>query len=178
MHSLIAVTAQERNVAELIGPMIDAMGFELVRVRVGSGGRRKQLQIMAERQEDGSMEIDDCADISKAVSAILDVEEPIKEAFTLEVSSPGIDRPLTRLKDFEIWRGHLAKIQMLESIDGRRSFKGVISNVNGTLVNLQVEGQEWELEFTSIANAKLVMTNDLLRQNSTEEHETRIEENK
>ncbi len=160
MQDLVAVTAGESKVAAIIGPLIAQMGFDLVRVRIG-GGQRKRLQIMAER-ENGGMEIGDCADISKAVSATLDVEDPISGAYTLEVSSPGIDRPLTKLSDFETWKGHLAKVDMAEPVEGRRRFKGVILGARNTLVRIRSEDTEAELEFTSIASARLVLTDELL----------------
>ncbi len=97
-NDLIAKTAIDRRLAEIVGPVIEDMGFELVRIRL-QGGNTPLLQIMADKP-DGGIEVDDCADISTAVSAVMDVEDPIVEAYTLEVSSPGIDRPLTRLKDF------------------------------------------------------------------------------
>ncbi len=122
MSDLIAKAAIDRRIAEIITPVIEDLGYELVRVRLMTG-KESTLQIMAQRP-DGSIEVDDCAAISTAVSAILDVEDPIVDAYTLEVSSPGIDRPLTRLKDFDRWIGFEAKIETEELIDGRRRFKG------------------------------------------------------
>ncbi len=128
-NDLIAKTAIDRRLAEIITPVIEDMGFELVRVRLMSG-KTTTLQIMADRPE-GGIEVDDCAAISTAVSAVLDVEDPILDAYTLEVSSPGIDRPLTRLKDFETYEGYEAKIETAELIDGRRRFKGVLAGHRG-----------------------------------------------
>ena len=105
------------------------MGYELVRVRL-MGGKSATLQVMADRPE-GGIEVDDCADISTAVSAVLDVEDPITDTYTLEVSSPGIDRPLTRLKDFATFEGYEAKLETSELIDGRKRFKGVLAGVEG-----------------------------------------------
>jgi ribosome maturation factor RimP len=113
------------------------MGFELVRVRL-MGGQTPTLQIMAERP-DGGIEVDDCAEISTAVSAVLDVEDPITDAYTLEVSSPGIDRPLTRLKDFDTYEGYEAKLETAELIDGRKRFKGVLAGVEGDEVLINVD---------------------------------------
>jgi len=124
MSDLIAKAGIDRRMAEVITPVIEDMGFELVRVRL-MGGNTKTLQIMAERPE-GGIEVDDCAAISTAISATLDVEDPIEDPYTLEVSSPGIDRPLTRLKDFDVWEGYQAKLETAEMIDGRRRFKGVL----------------------------------------------------
>ena len=109
MSDLIAKAAIDQRMAAIITPVIEDMGYELVRVRL-MGGQSKTLQIMAERPE-GGIEVDDCAKISTAISAVLDVEDPLEEAYTLEVSSPGIDRPLTRLKDFDTWTGYAAKIE-------------------------------------------------------------------
>ena len=161
MQDLVAVTAGESRIAGIVGPAIAQMGFDLVRVRIG-GGQQKRLQIMAERQQ-GGMEIDDCARVSKTVSAILDVEDPISDAYTLEVSSPGIDRPLTRLRDFEIWKGHTARIELAEPIDGRRRFKGVIEDVQGSLVRIRSGGLASGLEFASMSSARLVLTDELLK---------------
>jgi ribosome maturation factor RimP len=122
---------------------------------------------MAQRP-DGSMEVEDCARLSTAVSAVLDVEDPITDAYTLEVSSPGIDRPLTRLKDFELWAGHEAKIETSEAIDGRRRFKGVLQGTEGDEVLLEIEqGKEAVtigLKFDWLSDAKLVLTDDLIRE--------------
>ena len=119
-NDLIAKAAIERRMAEIITPVIEDLGYELVRVRLMSG-KTHTLQIMAERPE-GGIEVDDCGKISTAVSAVLDVEDPITDAYTLEVSSPGIDRPLTRLKDFDVWEGFEARLETTELIDGRRRF--------------------------------------------------------
>src|SRR6056297_577352 len=128
-NDLIAKAAIDRRMAEIIAPVIEDMGFELVRVRL-MGGKTQTLQIMAERP-DGGIEVNDCAEISNAISAVLDVEDPILDAYTLEVSSPGIDRPLTRLKDFEAFEGYEAKLETAELIDGRKRFKGMLAGVEG-----------------------------------------------
>lgn len=165
MSDLIAKASIDRRLAEIITPVIEDMGFELVRVRL-MGGKTKTLQIMAEKP-DGGIEVDDCAEISTAVSATLDVEDPIEDAYTLEVSSPGIDRPLTRLKDFEAWDGYVAKLETDEQIDGRKRFKGVLQGVeNGeVLIEIDVHGEPSTigLEFEWLSDAKLVLTDDLIR---------------
>ena len=129
MTDLIAKSSLDKRLAEIVGPVIEDMGFELVRIRL-MGGKTATLQIMAERPE-GGIEVDECADISTAVSAVLDVEDPIIDAYTLEVSSPGIDRPLTRLKDFETFEGYEVKIETAEMIDGRKRWRGVVAGVEG-----------------------------------------------
>jgi ribosome maturation factor RimP len=157
---LVAKAAIDRRLAGIVAPTVAGMGFELVRVRL-MGGRRPLLQIMAERA-DGGIEVEDCAKISRAVSAVLDVEDPIGGEYTLEVSSPGIDRPLTRLKDFERWEGYEAKVETSEPIDGRRRFRGVLEGVQDGEVLLAIPEGTIGLEFGMIADAKLVMTDALI----------------
>ena len=159
---LIAKTAIDRRLADILTPVVEGMGYELVRVRLMSG-KHKTLQIMAEKPE-GGIEVDDCARISTAVSAMLDVEDPIEDAYTLEVSSPGIDRPLTRLKDFETWAGHEAKLETTELIDGRRRFKGVLAGVEDGEVLIEIEEGTIGLQFDWLSDAKLVLTDDLIRE--------------
>ena len=137
MSDLIAKTAMDRRLADIVGPVIEGMGFELVRIRL-MGGNTRTLQIMADRP-DGGIEVDDCGEISIAVSAVLDVEDPVEDNYILEVSSPGIDRPLTRLKDFEMWKGWEARIETTELVDGRRRFKGTLGGVEGEEVLIQIE---------------------------------------
>lgn len=165
MSDLIAKTAIDRRIAEIIGPVIEDMGFELVRVRL-MGGQTKTLQIMADRPG-GGIEVDDCAAISTAVSATLDVEDPLEDAYTLEVSSPGIDRPLTRLKDFDTWEGYVAKLETDEQIDGRKRFKGVLQGSEGdeVLIEIEVNGEPVTigLKFDWLLDAKLVLTDELIR---------------
>ncbi|KJS41917.1 MAG: ribosome maturation protein RimP [Roseovarius sp. BRH_c41] len=161
-NDLIAKAAIDRRMAEIITPVIEDLGYELVRVRL-MGGQYYTLQIMADKP-DGGIEVDDCAVISTAVSAVLDVEDPLVEAYTLEVSSPGIDRPLTRLKDFEAFEGYEAKIETTELIDGRRRFKGVLAGVEGTEVLINVEEGTIGLEFDWLSDAKLVLTDELIKE--------------
>ncbi|MDG3041391.1 ribosome maturation factor RimP [Roseicyclus marinus] len=148
--------------AEILTPVIEGMGFELVRIRL-MGGQTKTLQIMAERPG-GGIEVDECAQISTAVSAVLDVEDPLEDAYTLEVSSPGIDRPLTRLKDFETFEGYEARIETTEMIDGRRRFKGVLAGVEGDEVLLNIEEGTVGLHFDWLSDAKLVLTDELIKE--------------
>src|SRR3546814_4663846 len=118
------------EVERLIGPAIAAMGYDIVRVEL-SGGDRLRLQIMAERQSDGGMSVEDCTQVSRAAAAILDVEDPIDSAYILEVSSPGIDRPLTRLADFDRFAGFEARVETALPIDGRRRFRGRLLGTRG-----------------------------------------------
>lgn len=161
-NDLIAKAAIDQRLAEIIAPVIQDMGYELVRVRLMSG-KATTLQVMADRP-DGGIEVDDCAEISTAISAVLDVEDPILDAYTLEVSSPGIDRPLTRLKDFDAFEGYEAKLETAELIDGRRRFKGVLAGIEGDEVLINVEEGTIGLHFDWLSDAKLVLTDELIRE--------------
>lgn len=161
-NDLIAKAAIDRRLAEIVNPAIEDLGFELVRIRLMSG-KSTTLQIMADRPG-GGIEVDDCAAISNAVSAILDVEDPILDEYTLEVSSPGIDRPLTRLKDFDDYEGYEAKIETSELIDGRRRFKGTLAGIEGDEVLINLEEGTVGLKFEWLSDAKLVLTDDLIRE--------------
>ena len=175
MSDLVAKTAMDRRLADIVGPVIEGMGFELIRLRL-MGGATRILQIMADRP-DGGIGVDECGAISVAVSLTLDVEDPIEENYGLEVSSPGIDRPLTRLKDFEVWKGWDARIETTELIDGRRRFKGVLAGVEGEEVLVEVEEPGGAvtigLKFDWLSDAKLVLTDaliaEMLRQRKVEE---------
>jgi ribosome maturation factor RimP len=164
MSDLVAKTAMDRRLADIVQPVIEGLGFELVRIRL-MGGATRILQIMADKPE-GGIEVDHCGDISTAVSAVLDVEDPIEENYVLEVSSPGIDRPLTRLKDFEMWKGWEARIETTELIDGRRRFKGTLGGVEGEEVLIEIEdGKETVtigLQFDWLSDAKLILTDELI----------------
>jgi ribosome maturation factor RimP len=161
-NHLIAKATMDVRLAEIITPVIEDMGFELVRVRL-MGGETKTLQIMADKPQ-GGIEVDDCGEISTAVSAVLDVEDPITDPYHLEVSSPGIDRPLTRLKDFEAFEGYEVKLETAEMIDGRRRFKGVLAGVEGTEVLINVNEGTIGLEFDWLSDAKLVLTDELIQE--------------
>ena len=167
MSDLIAKATIDRRLAEIITPVIEDLGFELVRVRYMAGTKQKTVQIMADKPE-GGIVVDDCATISTAISAIMDVEDPIEDEYTLEVSSPGIDRPLTRLKDFAMWQGYEAKIETTETIDGRRRFKGELAGVEGdeVLITIEDQGQDLTigLHFDWLSDAKLVLSDDLIRE--------------
>ena len=160
MNDLIAKAAIDRRLAEIVQPVIEGMGFELVRIRL-LGSKYSTVQIMAERPE-GGIEVDDCASISTAVSAVMDVEDPITGEYTLEVSSPGIDRPLTRLKDFATWEGYEAKIETSELIDGQRRFKGKLAGVEGDEVLINVQAGTIGLKFDWLSDAKLVLSDELI----------------
>ena len=155
----------ERKLASLIEPTLEGLGFELVRVQLSGDMSSPTVQIMAERP-DGRMTLDDCAEVSQSVSTVLDVEDILSGAYTLEVSSPGIDRPLTRVKDFDKFKGFEAKIEIEPpGINGQKKFRGkIIGTENGATVCLETEeGETCALPFDRISRAKLVMTDDLLK---------------
>lgn len=149
------------RIAELVRPTIEALGYALVRVQV-MGRDRLRLQIMAERLDEQGMTVDDCAWISQGVSAVLDVEDPIASTYTLEVSSPGIDRPLVTLADYVRFAGFEARIETARPIDGRRRFRGRLLGADDGTVRLAVEGAAVDLPFADIQRGKLVLTDELL----------------
>ena len=149
------------EVERLIAPALEAMGYDIVRVQL-SGGDRLRLQIMAERSSDGRMNVDDCAEVSRAVAAILDVEDPIDSAYTLEVSSPGIDRPLTRLADFDRFAGFEVRLETALPVHGRRRFRGRLLGTRGEDIVMVCEERELTLPFADMQKAKLVLTDELI----------------
>jgi ribosome maturation factor RimP len=152
----------EARVLALVAPAVAAMGYEIVRVRL-TGRERPTLQIMADRADGAPVGVDDCEAISRTVSAILDVEDPIKGAYTLEVSSPGIDRPLTRAKDWVRWAGHAARIEMAVPIGGRKRFSGTVLGLEGKAAKLRLDdGAEIALPLEGIRSARLVLTDALI----------------
>lgn len=158
------MTPQQERLTELIEPVVCDAGFELVRVRV-TGGRNKTLQVMAERA-DHTMSAEDCAKLSRALSTVLDEADPIEGNYTLEVSSPGIDRPLVRLKDFDAWRGWPAKLELNRLVEGQKRFAGVVAGVDDGKVAFDIENEEETALFPLdwIASAKLVLTDELIRE--------------
>lgn len=159
-----------KRIEALIAPTIEDLGFEIVRIMV-VGSKRPRLQIMAERKDGSGIDVEDCAQISRAVSALLDVEDPIKDTFTLEVSSPGIDRPLVRLKDFEAWAGFDAKVELSFGIDGRRRFTGRLMGLgeDETILLEDEEGETFALPFEDVQRAKLLLTDELIAAATTEQ---------
>jgi ribosome maturation factor RimP len=160
-------TGLAASIAALIEPALEDLGFRLVRVQV-SGREGMTLQIMAERP-DGSISIDDCEAISRQVSALLDVHDPVQGSYRLEVSSPGIDRPLVRPSDFEDWAGYEAKIELKEPVDGRRRFRGRLEGFEDGEVRVEVDvaGAGRQLvgfPVALVSDARLVLTDDLIRE--------------
>ncbi len=150
------------QLTELLTPAIEGAGFEMVRIRV-TGSREKTLQIMAERP-DGTMSAEDCATVSRALADLLEAHDPIEDAYTLEVSSPGIDRPLTRLKDFERWDGFAAKIELTQAVEDQKRFRGQLAGVEDSNVLFDIDGEDETalIPFDLIASAKLLMTDELI----------------
>lgn len=156
--------ADVAEIAGLIEPVAAAEGLALVRVKMIGGTSDPTLQVMAERPDTRQLSLDDCARLSRRVSELLDEADPIEGAYRLEVSSPGIDRPLTRIGDFEDWKGHEARITLVEKLDGRRTFSGNLIGAEGDdTVLLDVPGQgATRLPFGAIHSAKLVITDRLI----------------
>lgn len=163
-----------RRIEEIVAPTVVGMGFELVRVAMSKGGGT--LQIMIEPADGSAMDVEACATLSRALSAVLDVEDPIPGNYTLEVSSPGIDRPLTRAKDYERFLGHEAKVETNAPIDGRKRFKGPIKSVDANAVELTVEGAGIRVPFAAVHKAKLVLTDALIALHQATEDNNEQEE--
>ena len=151
----------ETRIGDILSPTLNLMGYDLVRVQI-SGSQQKTMQIMAERKDGTGMTVDDCADISREVSAILDVEDPLRGAYDLEVSSPGIDRPLVEPADFDRYAGFDAKIEMVAGIDGRKKFKGQLLGIEQDLVKIRLDEETHQLPVSDIRRAKLLLTEELL----------------
>jgi ribosome maturation factor RimP len=152
---------REQQIEAMITPAIDAMEYDLVRVLI-TGKIDLTLQIMAERKDGAQMDVEDCAAISREISAILDVEDPMQDAYSLEVSSPGLDRPLVRVRDFERYSGFDIKLEMAHAIDGRKKFKGQLLGIKNNLVEMDSGAERIEVPFDDIRQAKLILTDQLL----------------
>jgi ribosome maturation factor RimP len=159
------------RITTLITPTLAGMGYEIVRVQLNGSRKNPTLQIMAERQDGAAMGVEDCTVISQTVSAQLDVADPIASAYTLEVSSPGLERPLTRLKDFERFAGHTARVQLRDPREGRRNFQGILRGCAGEDIQLELDAgqnggkqESITLPFAAVETARLVMSEALLRQ--------------
>ena len=151
-----------RRIEDIVAPTVVGMGYELVRVAMSKGGT---LQIMIEPADGRAMDVEGCAVMSRALSAVLDVEDPIPSTYTLEVSSPGIDRPLTRPKDYARWAGHLARLETAEPVAGRRRFKGTLLGLSDDMVRLRLDdGTETAVPLSAVSRAKLEMTDALIEE--------------
>lgn len=158
-----ATNPVEERIIALIEPAATELGYRLVRVRL-MGLKRKRLQIMAERISDGGMGVEDCETLSRALSPVLEAEDPIKGEYDLEMSSPGIDRPLVRIEDFARFVGHEAKLETAAMIDGRKRYRGVIAGVDGDNVIVQMAEGEARLPFAQLSEARLVLTDRLIEE--------------
>ena len=162
--NLVSENPRTDQVVSIIEPLLVDLGYELVRVHFG--GRHKPiLQIMLDRMDGEEITIDDCTLASRTISALLDVADPIPEAYELEVGSPGIDRPLTRAKDFDSFVGFEAKVELKQAVDGRRRFRGLLLGLNEGMVRLanpESEEDEIVLPVSDVAKAKLVLTDELM----------------
>jgi ribosome maturation factor RimP len=161
----VSETGVAAEIAALVEPTLEEMGFRIVRVVI-SGRDGTTLQIMAERP-DGTMTVEDCAEVSRQLSPLLDAHDPISGRYTLEISSPGIDRPLVRASDFVAWADHEARVETRELVGGRKRFRGVLKGLVGNDVHLEVPpeqgGPEVKLPLGAIAEARLVLTDELIR---------------
>ncbi len=155
------VSELESGIECLVAPALDALGYDVVRVKLMSQSPRT-LQIMAERHDCAGMTVDQCSEISRVASALLDVEDPIGGAYSLEVSSPGIDRPLVRGDDFKRFAGHLAKLETSRPHDGRKRFRGQLLGHDDGDVRIEVDGEVFAIPLVDIAAAKLVLTDELI----------------
>ncbi len=164
-RALKAKTAEDRALLELIEPVAESIGLAIVRVRLMGGTLRRRLQVMAERPSDHDIAVEECAKLSRAISEVLDAADPISGEYLLEVSSPGVDRPLTRLEDFETFEGFEARLETDRMVEGRKRFKGVLAGVEGDDVLVDLEGEEDTalLPFAWLADAKLVLNDHLMK---------------
>ncbi len=165
------MTAIQR-IEELIAPTLEDMGYALVRVQLSGGKGTPRLQVMAERHDGQAMTVEDCAAISRAISPILDVEDPITSAYTLEVSSPGIDRPLVKPADFDRFAGFEAKLESARPVDGRRRFHGRLQGTADGAVRILTEGTEYRVPLAEVQKARLVITDELLAAAAAEKNRT------
>ena len=156
-----AIFAAATHLEPVFEPVIEKAGFRLVRLRI-MGGAAKTLQIMAERP-DGSMDVEGCTTLSHALLDFIETEDPIEGDYEIEVSSPGIDRPLTRLSDFTRWKGHEAKIELTAPLDGRKRFRGKLDGLDGNDVVITSQGSRIQFPFRSVLEAKLVLTDKLIQ---------------
>jgi ribosome maturation factor RimP len=158
-------TAEDLRLLDLLGPVAEGLGYEIVRLRLMGGDHARRLQIMAEREADATMLVEDCTRLSRAISEVLDAADPIAGEYTLEVSSPGIDRPLTRLKDFLAYAGYDARIELDRLVENRRRFKGVLAGVEEGQVAIDLEDEDETalIPFAWISEAKLVVTDRLMK---------------
>lgn len=151
---------QKHYLQDLIEPVVEKEGFELVRVMT-IGQANPTLQVMIDTLDGRDITVDDCATVSQALSAMLDEKDPIENRYSLEVSSPGLDRPLTKLKHFERWKGYEIKLETEDKVENRKRFKGKITSVDGNNIVLTADEVQYTIPFAAVAKAKLVVTDEL-----------------
>lgn len=158
-------TDLDARVLDIVEPIAADLGLRVVRLRV-MAGRRPVLQIMAERKSDGQMNVSDCEALSRASSAALEVEDPIRDAYVLEVSSPGLERPLTSLEDFEKYAGYLARLELDRLVEGRKRFRGVLAGIDGENIDINLDGEQEtaQIPFAWVSEAKLLITDALIEE--------------
>ncbi len=155
--------AVESKIADLIASKVEAAGYDLVRIQIMGGGKYATLQIMAERKDGVGMTVEDCAGLSDLVSTIIEADADLADRFGLEVSSPGIDRPLVRVKDYEKYVGLVAKVELSIPIEGQRRFQAKIKSVSGEEITFDADKKVLKVPFKDIERAKLVLTDELLK---------------
>ena len=157
-------TPLEKKIFDLAEPVAQDLELEVVQVKIVGEGKSQNVQIMAEDPKTGRILVDDCAKLSRALSAVMDVEDPINGAYRLEVSSPGIDRPLTRSKDFDTYKGYEAKLELHMPIEsGQKKFRGVLKDFENNDITIDTDQGEFVIAFDSLAKAKLVLTDELIK---------------
>ena len=163
-------TAEDLKLLELLDPVAESVGYAIVRLRLMGGVERRKLQIMAERPSDGDMNVEDCARLSRAISEVMDAADPISGEYLLEVSSPGVDRPLTRQSDFDLFEGFEARLETDRMIEGRKRFKGTVAGTDGDNIAIDLEGEEDTalIPFDWLVDAKLVLTDELMKAGAEE----------
>ena len=151
----------KHHLADMLEPVIDELGYETVRIMT-IGQANPTLQIMIDKKDGYEINVEDCAKVSRALSAVLDEKDPINDKYNLEVSSPGLDRPLTKLEHFVRFAGNEVKVETAVVVDGRKRFKGSLKGVEGENVLLEMDGAEYKILFDEISKAKIVLTDELL----------------
>ena len=164
-RALKAKTVEDRALLELIEPVAESLGLDIVRVRLMGGTLRRRLQIMAERPSDHDIAVEECARLSRAVSEVFDAADPIAGEYLLEVSSPGVDRPLTRQSDFDLFEGYEARLETDRMVEGRKRFKGILAGTDGENIAIDLDGEEDTalIPFDWLVDAKLVLTDELMK---------------
>ncbi len=168
------------RILELADPIAEDLGLRIVRVRV-MAGKRRTVQIMAERKSDGLMGIENCEALSRELSATMEVEDPLDDAYVLEVSSPGIDRPLTAFEDFTAYEGYLARLELDRMVEGRKRFRGVLAGVENGHVDINLDGDDENtasVPFDWIAEAKLLITDELVAEGQKKKEAAKAAANK